>query len=98
MSLWSEIKAALRLLVSHSVFLSVKLALAGLLVAADLGLEKLAGLVLEHDSHYFRIVEAVLDVTFVGSAIVIAACGAVMIAGAVLFSTISYFKEMLSDD
>lgn len=96
--MWSEAKTGLQLLWTHSVFLSVKLALAGLLVAADLGLEKLAGLVLEHDSRSFHIVEFVLDLAFVGSATVIAICGAIMVAGTVLLSTIDYFKERLSDD
>lgn len=96
--MWSETKIGLQRIGTAFVFLVVKLILAGLLVAADLGLEKLAGLVLEHDGAPFRIVEFVLDVTFVGSAVVIAASGALVITGEVILSSRDYFRERLSDD
>ena len=96
--MWGKVKTDLQRLGAAFVFFLVKLILAGLLVAVDLGLEKLAGLVLEHDDISLRIVEIVLDITFVGSAAVIAISGAVVVTGEVILSTMDYFKERRSDD
>lgn len=96
--MWGEVKTGLQRIGAAFVFFVVKLILAGLLVAADLGLERLAGLVLEHDGDLLRIVEVVLDVTFVGSAAVIAVSGAVVVIGEAILSVRDYFKERRSDD
>ena len=96
--MWGKVKTDLQRLGAAFVFFLVKLILAGLLVAADLGLEKLAGLVLEHDGDPLRIVEFVLDVTFVGSAVVIAVSGALVVTGEVILSSRDYFRERNRDD
>lgn len=96
--MWSEVKVGLKHIRVAFVFLAGKLILAGLLVATDLGLEKLAGLVLEHDGEPLRIVEDDLDITFVGSAVVIATSGALVVAGEAILSSWDYFRERLSDE
>ena len=95
--MWGEVKTGLQRIGAAFVFFVVKLILAGLLVAADLGLERLAGLVLEHDGRPFRVVEFVLDVTFVGSAVVIAVSGALVVTGEVILSSRDYFRERNRD-
>lgn len=95
--MWGEVKTGLQRIGAAFVFFVVKLILAGLLVTADLGLEKLAGLVLEHDGRPFQVIEFVLDVTFVGSAVVIAVSGALVVTGEVIISSIDYFRERNRD-
>lgn len=95
--MWGKVKTDLQRIGAAFAFFLVKLILAALLVAADLGLEKLAGLVLEHDGAPLRIVEFVLDVTFVGSAVVIAVSGAVVVTGEVILSSRDYFRERNRD-
>ena len=95
--MWSEVSTGLQRIGAAFVFFVVKLILAGLLVAADLGLERLAGLVLEHDGRPFQVVELVLDVTFVGSAVVIAVSGALVVTGEVILSSRDYFRERNRD-
>lgn len=96
--MWGEVKTGLQRIGAAFVFFVVKLILAGLLVAADLGLERLAGLVLEHDGSPLGIFEVVLDVTFVGSAVITAGAGALVVAGEAILSARDYFKERLSND
>ena len=95
--MWGEVSTGLQRIGAAFVFFVVKLILAGLLVAADLGLERLAGLVLEHDGGPFQVVEFVLDVTFVGSAVVIAVSGALVVTGEVILSSRDYFRERNRD-
>ena len=96
--MWEETKIGVKRIGNAFVFFVVKIVIAGIFVAADLGLEKLASLVLEHEGTPFKIVEFVLDVAFVGSAVVIAVAGAVVVAGEVILSSRDYFRNRLSDD
>ena len=95
--MWQETKTGLKRIGNAFVFFVVKIAIAGIFVAADWGLEKLASLVLEHEGAPFKIVEFVLDVAFVGSAVVIAVAGAVVVAGEVIISSRDYFRNRLDD-
>ena len=96
--MWEETKNGLKRIGNAFVFFVVKVVIAAIFVAADLGLEKLASLVLEHGTAAFDIVEFVLDVTFVGSAVVISAAGAFVVAVEVILSSKDYLKRRLKDD
>ena len=96
--MWEETKTGIKRIGNAFVFFVVKIVIAAILVAADLGLENLASLVLEHETSSIHIVEFVLDVTFVGSAVVISVAGALVVAGEVILSSRDYLKKRWSDD
>lgn len=96
--MWEETKTGIKRIGNAFVFFVVKIVIAAIFVAADLGLEKLASLVLEHETAAFKIVEFVLDVAFVGSAVVISVAGTIVVAAEVILSSRDYLRNRLSDD
>ena len=79
---------------SEVLLFLVKLALAALFLLIDLGIKRLSALVLDTESYSYGILVFVMDVTFVGSAIVISVTGAITIAAEFIVSTYRHLKRL----
>ncbi len=71
----------------------VSLFISAVLVVSGFALEKLVSLSIEAGSKPHQIVEFVLDVSLVGSAVVVAMCGAIIVAGEAIMSTKAFFSR-----
>lgn len=82
-------------LVSDVLLFLARIAVAALFLGVDWGIKRLSAIVLEDPEGFtYRILAFVLDVTFVGTAIVISVTGAIMIAGEFIASTWNYLKGL----
>lgn len=69
------------------------LAVSGVLVASGIGLEWLVGFLVDKDTQAFRGIEFAFDVTLVGSATVVSACGALIVAGEAITSVKAFWSR-----
>ena len=73
----------------------VKLAVAGLVLLVDWGIKRLSAVVLEDpDGFAFRILALVLDITFVGTAIIISVTGVITIAAEFVVSAYHHIRGL----
>lgn len=77
---------------------ATSLALSAFLILAGLGLESLIGLAIEDGTLADDVVEFVVQVSLVGSAIVVSACGAIIVAGDAIKATIEFFRHPSEDE
>ena len=73
----------------------VKLAVAALFLLVDWGIKRLSAVVLEDpDGFAFRILALVLDITFVGTAIIISVTGVITIAAEFVVSAYHHIRGL----
>ena len=72
----------------------VSLLVSAALVVSGIVLENLAGLSIEDDSDMYAVLVFVLDVSLIGSAIVVSVCGAIVVAGEAIRSTYTFFNRL----
>ena len=75
----------------------VKLGLAAAMVLIDLGIKNLAALVLNPDGYSYRLLTAVMDVTFMGTAVIITVTGAVTISAEFIVSTYRHLARLKNE-
>lgn len=75
----------------------VKLGLAAAIVLIDWGIKGLAALVLNPDGYSYRLLAAVMDVTFVGTAVIITVTGAITISAEFIVSTYRHLARLKNE-
>ena len=82
-------------IVSEVALFLVKLAVAALFLLVDWGIKRLSAVVLEDpDGFAFRILALVLDITFVGTAIIISVTGVITIAAEFVVSAYHHIRGL----
>ncbi len=71
----------------------VSLLISGILVGSGIALEALVSLSIGDGSKSQEIIEFVLDVSLVGSAVVVSVCGAIVVAGEAIRSTTVFLSR-----
>lgn len=90
--LWRDLQDAIRWIVQLIIPFLRSLIVAAVLVVSGMALEALVGLTLPKGSKSLQIVKFFLDVSLVGSAVVIAMCGALIVVWDTVIST----RDLLS--
>ena len=76
----------------------VSLLISAALVGSGIALEFLVGLSIEDSSAAYEVLEFVLDVSLIGSAVVVAICGAIVVAGEAIRSTYTFLRQLSGKD
>ncbi len=87
----------IRRIASEALIFLTKIVLAVLVVGIDLAIKNLAALVLNPDGYSYRVLAYVLDVVFVGTAIVISVTGAIVISAEFIVSTYRHLKRLKNE-
>ena len=90
--LWRDLQDAVHWIIRIIIPFLRSLIVAAVLVVSGMALEALVGLTLPKESKSLEIVRFVLDVSLVGSAVVIAICGALI----VVWDTVASTRGLLS--
>ena len=93
MNVWDDARVELLRITAAGIRFLASLTLAALLVASGIGLETLINFTLEKGSKSQELVSVVLDVSLIGAAIVVSACGACLVAGESVRSTRDFFTR-----
>ena len=92
--MWGDLQQAMYRVVLAATKFIVSLLISGLLVGAGIALETLVSFSIQDGSTAHEIVGFVLDVSLVGSAVVVSVCGALLVAGEAVASTYEYLSGL----
>ena len=90
-----SVRNELARIASEVALFLAKLAVAALFLSVDWGIKHLAAMALESPEGFaYKILALVLDVTFVGTAIIISVAGAFTVAAEFIASTYNHIKRL----
>ena len=64
------------------------------LVVSGIALKTLVGFSIEESSEAYAVLEVALDISLIGSAIVVSVCGAIVVAGEAIRSTYTFLSRL----
>ena len=93
---WKDAWAGVQRVIAAAGRFAASLVLSAFLVLAGIGMKQLIAWGIEEDSIPYNVVKFALDVSLVGSAVVVAICGGIVVAGEAIISTRDFFREWSS--
>ena len=98
MRMWKDLQESLYYVGLAVIRFLVYLLISAALVGSGIALEFLVGLSIEDSSAAYEVLEFALDVSLIGSAVVVAICGAVVVAGEAIRSTYTFLRQLSGKD
>ena len=98
MRMWKDLQEGLYYVGLAAIRFLVSLLISAALVGSGIALEFLVGLSIEDSSAAYEVLEFALDVSLIGSAIVVSICGAIVVAGEAIRSTYIFLRQLRNGD
>lgn len=93
MRMWQDLQEGFYYVGLAFIRFVVSLLMSAALVGSGIILETLVGFSIEEESDGYKVLVFVLDVSLVGSAIVVSVCGAIVVVDEAIRSTYTFFRR-----